>query len=203
MSMIRNIIFDIGNVLLNFKPELFLRRFTSDKNRIKEFTAKIIKTELWLSLDRGAISLKEAQIEYLKRYPEESDLLAVFFNHWKEMLTIIPQNIQILQDLKSNNYKVYLLSNFIREAFTYVTAQYDFFKLIDGKVISYDIKSIKPEEIIFQSLIEKYRLKPEQCLFIDDEEGNITKAKAMKMETIHYYEGMDLQLELRKLNIKI
>lgn len=203
MILIRNIIFDIGNVLLNFKPEAFLRRFTRDENRIKEFTAKVIKTELWLSLDRGDVSLKDAQNEYLKRYPEESDLLKVFFNHWKEILTLIPQNIQILRDLKTNNYKIYILSNFIREAFTYVTEQFDFFELIDGKVISYVIKSIKPEDKIFQTLIEKYRLKPEQCVFIDDEEVNISKAKSIKMKTIHYLEGMDLRFELRNMNIAI
>ena len=125
--MIRNIIFDIGNILLNFKPELFLKRFINDEIRINYFITNVIKTKLWLNLDRGSISLQDARDEYLERFPEESNLILTFFDHWKEMLTPIPQNIQILRELKSNGYRIYFLSNYIKEAFDYVQDRYEFF----------------------------------------------------------------------------
>jgi putative hydrolase of the HAD superfamily len=201
--LIRNIIFDIGNVLLNFKPEQFLKRFIDDELRIKEFIVNVIKTEVWLKLDRGIISLQEAQDEYLERYPKEGNLILTFFNHWKEMLTPITQNIQILRELKSNDYRIYFLSNFIKEAFDYVQDRYEFFTLIDGKVISSEIKCVKPEVKIYQSLLEKYRLNPEQCIFIDDVESNLPQAHSLKMKTIHYLKDTDLRSELRKLNVII
>ncbi len=201
--MIRNIIFDIGNVLLNFKPEQFLKRFIKDKLRIKEFIVNVIKTELWLNLDRGIVSLQEARNEYLERYPEESNLILTFFNHWKEMLTPITQNIQILRELKSNDYRIYFLSNFIKEAFDYVQDRYEFFTLVDGIVISSEIKYVKPETKIYQCLLEKYNLNPEQCVFIDDLETNLPQAHSLKIKTIHYLKDTDLRSELRKLNINI
>ncbi|MBY8985417.1 MAG: HAD family phosphatase [Candidatus Lokiarchaeota archaeon] len=201
--MIRNIIFDIGNVLINFKPDQFLRRFINDEYRIKEFLTKVIKTELWLNLDRGIISLEEARKEYLIRYPGESNLLLTFFAHWKEMLTPITHNIKILRELKSNDYKVYLLSNYIKEAFDYVVNRNEFFAIVDGKVISSDIKSAKPELKIYQNLFEKYDLRPERCVFIDDTEANLHQAQSLNMKTIHYFDGIDLRSELRKLKVNI
>lgn len=201
--LIRNIIFDIGNVLLNFKPQQFLRRFTNDDVRIKDFMTNIIKTELWVNLDRGDISLQEALDKYLERYPEESNLILAFFNHWKDMLTPITQNIQILRELKSNDYKIYLLSNYIKEAFDYVVERNEFFSIVDGKVISCEIKSAKPDARIYQSLLDQYNLNPEQCVFIDDIESNLTQAHSLNMKTIHYLENTNLRSELRKLNVKI
>jgi putative hydrolase of the HAD superfamily len=201
--MIKNIIFDLGNVLINFKPDQFLRRFVNDEHRILEFINNVIKTELWLSLDRGILTLQEARDEYLKRNPEESDLILNFFNHWKEMLTPIPHNIQILRELKSNDYKIYFLSNYIKEAFDYIQKLYEFLTLVDGKVISCEINSAKPEAKIYQILLDKYSLVPEQCVFIDDIESNINQAYSMNMKTIHYLGDTDLRSELRKLNVKI
>jgi putative hydrolase of the HAD superfamily len=201
--LIRNIIFDIGNVLLNFKPKQFLKRFTNDELRIKEFIVNVIKTELWLNLDRGIISLQEARDEYLERYPEENNMILTFFNHWKEMLTPITQNIEILRELKSNGYRIYFLSNFIKEAFDYVQDRYEFFTLVDGKVISSEIKYVKPEAKIFQYLLEKYNLNPMQCVFIDDVESNLPQAHSLKMKTIHYLKDTNLRSELRKLKVNI
>ena len=201
--MIKNIIFDIGNVLLNFKPEEFLKRFVDDDLRIKDFINNVVKTELWLNLDRGILSLQEAHTEYLSRYPEETTLLTAFFNHWKEMLTPITKNIQILQDLKSNDYKIYFLSNFIEEAFDYVQGRYEFFTLADGIVISSEIKYVKPEIKIYQHLLEKFNLIPEQCVFIDDIESNLTQAHTLKMKTIHYLKNTDLRSDLRKMDINV
>ena len=201
--MIKNIIFDLGNVLLNFKPEQFLKRYVKDENHINEFISKVIKVDLWSKLDRGIISLQEARDKYLELYPEENNLLLTFFNHWKEMLTPITQNIQILRELKANDYKIYFLSNYIKEAFDYVQNRYEFFTLADGKVISSEIKLVKPEKKIYQFLLEKYNLNPEQCVFIDDLESNLLQAHSLKIQTIHYLKDTDLRSELRKLKVNL
>lgn len=202
-ALIRNIIFDLGNVLLNFQPKQFLTRFINDENQINDFFAKVIKNELWLNLDRGRISLDDARDEYIAKFPEENELIITFFNHWKEMLTPINPNINILHELKANGYSLYALSNFIEEAFEYVQNRYSFFNLFEGKVISSEIKYIKPEVQIYQHLIKTYNLDPEECVYIEDVAAFLIPAKNLSMRVIHYTPRTDLRKELRKIGVKI
>ena len=166
--MIKNIIFDLGNVLLSFKPEEFLLQFTSDKEYIKQFVTKITRSKLWLDLDRGFESLENAEIIFISRYPEEEELISLFFKHWMEMLTPIEENISILLDLSESGYNTYILSNYIKEAFKFVKEKFDFFTLFDGQIISGEENVIKPEKAIYETLLRRYQLIPEESLFIDD-----------------------------------
>lgn len=93
--MIKNIVFDLGNVLLNYHPEDFLLQYTSDLKRINAFISKVPRSDAWWQLDRGVMSLENAKGFFLDRYPEESDLLLPFFDHWMEMLTPIENNVKI------------------------------------------------------------------------------------------------------------
>ncbi len=201
--MIKNIIFDLGNVIFNFKPERFLLRYTNDENYIKEFISKVIRSKIWLKLDRGTISIKKAEEEFIKKFPEDRDFIVIFFRNWMEMFTPIQENVKILYDLKSNGYKIYILSNFIVEAFDFVENQYDFLSLFDGKIISGKEKVIKPELEIYQKLIHKYNLIPEECIFIDDVRAFLSRAKRLNIKTILFAQNTDLRAELRDLDINI
>jgi len=201
--VIRNIIFDLGNVIFNFKPEKFLHRYTNDENYIEEFISKVIRSRIWLKLDRGTISLKKAEDKFIKKFPEDHDFIVMFFRHWMEMLTPIQENVKILYDLKSNGYKIYILSNFIVEAFDFVENQYDFLSLFDGRIISGKEKVIKPELEIYQKLIHKYNLIPEECIFIDDVRAFLSQARKLSIKTILFSKNTNLRKELRKLDINI
>ena len=201
--MIKNIIFDLGNVLLKFKPEEFLLQFTSDKEYIKQFVPKITRSKLWLDLDRGYESLENAEIIFLSKYPEEKELISLFFNHWMEMLTPIEDNINILLDLSKSGYKTYVLSNFIKEAFKFVKEKFDFFTLFDGQIISGEEKVIKPEKAIYESLLRRYQLIPEESLFIDDILFFLKPAKKLGISTIWNRPHTDLRKELKKFNVVI
>jgi len=85
-----------------------------------------------------------------------------------EMLTPIEENISILLDLRESGYKTYILSNYIKEAFKFVKDKFDFFTIFDGQIISGEEKVIKPEKAIYESLLRRYQLIPEESLFIDD-----------------------------------
>ncbi len=201
--MIKNIIFDLGNVLLRFKPEEFLLQFTSDKEYIKQFVPKITRSKLWLDLDRGYESLENAEIIFLSKYPEEKELISLFFNHWMEMLTPIEENISILLDLSESGYKTYILSNFIKEAFKFVKDKFDFFTLFDGQIISGEEKVIKPEKAIYETLLRRYQLIPEESLFIDDVLAFLKPAKKLGISTIWNRPHTDLRKELKKFNVVI
>ena len=201
--MIKNIIFDLGNVLLKFKPEEFLLQFLSDKEYIKQFVTKITRSKLWLDLDRGYESLENAEIIFLSKYPEEKELISLFFNHWMEMLTPIEENINILLDLSESGYKTYILSNYIKEAFKFVKDKFDFFTLFDGQIISGEEKVIKPEKAIYESLLRRYQLIPEESLFIDDILFFLKPAKKLGISTIWNRPHTDLRKELKKFNVVI
>ena len=201
--MIKNIIFDLGNVLLKFKPEEFLLQFTSDKEYIKQFVTKITRSKLWLDLDRGYESLENAEIIFLSKYPEEKEFISLFFNHWMEMLTPIEENISILLDLSKSGYKTYILSNFIKEAFKFVKDKFDFFTLFDGQIISGEEKVIKPDKAIYESLLRRYQLIPEESLFIDDILFFLKPAKKLGISTIWNRPHTDLRKELKKFDVVI
>lgn len=119
------------------------------------------------------------------------------------MLTPISKNVDLLKELKSNEYKLYVLSNYIAEAYEYTKKRYDFFSIFDGIVISCKINSIKPELEIFQYLLQNYNLNPEESVFIDDIKQFVSQAEKLKLKTIHYLPFTDLRLELRKLGVNI
>jgi putative hydrolase of the HAD superfamily len=201
--MIKNIIFDLGNVLINFKPDKFLLRYTKNEKFINSFISKVIRDKIWLNLDRGVISLENAKKEFIEKYPEDTNFILTFFKDWMEMLTPIEENIKILYELKSNSYKVYILSNYILEAYHYVKSTYEFISVFDGEIISGKEKVIKPEPEIYQKLVQKYKLIPKECVFIDDIPTCLLYARKIKMKTIHYLPNVDLRRELRKLEVKI
>jgi len=205
MIMIKNIIFDLGNVLINFKPELFLLNFTEDQKKITAFVNKVPRSKIWFDLDRGKFSVNKAYEIFLKKYPENKELLEKFFedNRWMEMLNPITQNVEIVKLLKREGYNLYILSSFIKEAFDYIESRYNFLSIFDGRVISYQEGVIKPEEEIYRILLKRYNLKPEECLFIDDHKIILEPAKELGMKVIHYQDSKDLREELIKFSIKI
>ncbi len=201
--MIKNIIFDLGNVLLKFQPSEFLLRFTDDVEYIDQFVPKIFRSRVWMELDRGIISLENAKSNFISKYPEEKDFLTHFFNHWMEMLTPIEKNIKVLKELRNLGYKTYILSNFIKETFTFIGKKYNIFSLFDGQIISGFEKTIKPEKAIYETLLSRYHLLPEESLFIDDVLFFLKPAKKLGMKTIWNQPETDLREELRKFDILI
>ncbi len=202
-SLIRNIIFDLGNVLLSFKPEDFLMQYTTDLNRIDGFLSKITRSQTWWQLDQGLITMKKAEAFFNQKYSEELDLLIPFYANWMNMLKPIAKNVQFLNELKRKDYKLYVLSNFIKEAYEYVSKQYNFLKVFDGKILSWKEKVVKPDLKIYKKLIEKYQINPQESVFLDDIKGFLKPAESLGMKTIWIKQNTDIRKELRKLDIII
>ncbi|MDN4865678.1 HAD family hydrolase [Priestia megaterium] len=199
--MIKNIIFDIGNVLLNWKPEEYLKQKGIESNKILEVHNELFKSEEWGMLDRGTIREEEARNIIINRSRENGHLIKLAFENWYEMFTPIEDSVTILKSAKNAGYNVYYLSVFHLLAFENVTKRYNFFELFDGGVASYEAKQVKPEEGIYKLLIEKYTIKPEESIFIDDSEANIEAAKKLNFNTVHLENPKDLRGKLRTYNI--
>jgi len=190
-------------VLLSFKPEEFLLRFTEDQDLIRFFIQNIIRSKTWLKLDRGSISVDSARYDFLEQFPEKDTIINLFFDDWTDILIPILENVQILKDLKEKEYNCYYLSNFIEEAYWIVIKKFDFFSFFSGGIISSLVKLIKPEKEIYTCLLRNYKLNPEECLFIDDVIGFLRPARRLGFRTIQYKPESDLRQELSNSGILI
>lgn len=196
----KNIIFDIGNVLLEFKPFDFLLKHYDEKT-MEDLMVIIFSSDELIEMDLGTMSVEDIKDIFSKRNPHYKKELHYVLDHWSEMLVPIQNNIKFVKILKEKDYNLYLLSNFPLKAFEEVFNKYDFFKYFDGQVISAYEHVIKPDEKIYNNLLKKYNLKPSECLFIDDMEANILTAKELGMKTICLSYKVDLEEKLKAIGI--
>lgn len=195
MNMIKNIIFDIENVILNFNIKEVLQKFTSNKIEQKFILKNIINSPEWLGnalIDTGYISREDA-IEIVKdRTNHCNDKLIVdFWKNYNDFAQVNTKVLNLIQKLKDNNYKIYLLSNINPYTFEFVNKS-GLFDLVDGYVLSYQEHKIKPYKAIYNVLLERYNLIPNESVFIDDNKNNIETGNSMgiiskKVEPDDYY----------------
>lgn len=168
--MIKNIIFDLGNVIINYNKDNIVNHFTrkdDEKNFLKE---KIINSEEWKLLDLGQIDNDEAIERVQKRNDSKyKDLIKEFWHEWYKVQPINEDVVNIAKSLRNNNYNIYVLSNMAIETYEYFKKE-EFFSICDGIVISGYEKVKKPDSRIFNILLERYNLNPNECLFIDDDD---------------------------------
>lgn len=177
-------VFDIGQVLVRsyWKEYMKIKGTSKDsQHRIKDIT---LNSEWWNQIDLGKISLEEMILEIQKSNPEFKKELLEFFKIYSEFTIIDKEVEQFLIDLKSMDYNIFILSNYGREFFEELEKKAEFLSYVDGRIISYEVNVRKPDLKIFALLIEKYHIKPEESIFIDDNKENIMAARQMKFYTI-------------------
>ena len=168
--MVKNIIFDLGNVIIRGSSIETLMHFTDDENKAKDLIQYIFKTEEWKLLDLGNITKEEAITQMQKKAPKQYEILIKeVMNKRCEYLVLNKDTIEIAKKLKQKGYHIYVLSNMATYTYEYFQ-EIDFFKLCDGIIISAYEHLVKPNEKIFRTLLDRYDLKPEECLFIDDDD---------------------------------
>jgi len=195
--MIRNIIFDLGNVLLDFDPDNYLEEL-GYKGKLKgKLKSEIFETEEWLMLDRGTITQKEAVETWQQQNPDLKAEIEDVMDEWEKILTLKEDTLEVLKTLTEKDYNLYILSNFHHKAYDYVSSEYDFFNYFDGRIISADIGMVKPEAEIYAHLLDKFNLKAGETLFIDDSKENIKAALKKGIRVIHFTNADSLEEELK------
>ena len=182
--MIKNIIFDIGNVILNFNINEILRKFTNNINEQNFILENIINSPEWLGnalIDTGYISRENAiEIVQDRTNHTNDELINNFWCNYNNFAQVDERVLQLIQKLKDNNYKIYLLSNINPYTFEFVNTS-GLFNLVDGYVLSYKEHKVKPYKAIYNVLLERYNLIPNECLFIDDNKKNIDTGNLMRI----------------------
>lgn len=197
---IKNVIFDLGNVLIDFHPLSYIKSLGYDEQKAKEILRCTITDQIWSDMDRGVYRCKEEYLEaFGNKYPNlKDDINKVFFSgEWmREVIKPIKENQKMIDLVKEKGLNYYILSNYPKDAFEYTYNLCDFIQNCDGMVISYQILHIKPEREMYETLLNKYHLNANECLFIDDRPENVDGA--IKTE-INAFVFKDLEDGYRKL----
>ena len=200
--MIKNIIFDLGNVMIEFSPREYVKSKIA-LEKVEEIYKCVFQSEEWPMLDRGTINEENARRNIISRNIENEDLINAVFENWYDILIPIENSVNILRKLKEKGYKVYYLSNFHCAAFEHMDKKYDLFKLFDGGVFSFKEKLLKPEKEIYDKIIQEYNLKPDETVFIDDMKINVEAAKELGLKGVVLDDPKNLLAELQRLDIDI
>lgn len=183
--MIKNIIFDIGNVILQFDVEEIISNFTRKESEKQFIINNIINSPEWLQyslIDTGFISREQA-IEIVEDRTNHinDELIEKFWYRYNDYSFINDNVIDIIKELKEKDYKIYLLSNINSHTYNHIKDN-KLFNLVDGYVFSYIEHQVKPYVGIYNTLLERYKLIPQECLFIDDNIKNIKTAHELGIQ---------------------
>ena len=179
--MIKNIVFDIGNVLAGFVWQDFYRSFGFSEEIFDKLANATVKNPMWNEMDRGAMSDDELLAGFIRNDPSiEKEIRQVFANV-KGMVVRYDYAAGWIRELKERGCGVYVISNFAHKAHMDCADALDFLSQVDGAILSYQVRLIKPDPEIYRLLCRKYDLDARECVFIDDTERNVTAARAERM----------------------
>ncbi len=182
--MIRTIIFDIGNVLMRFDWHGFIAAKIEDRAMIQRIEKAMFGSGIWAEIDLGFVDEEEAISRFIREDPEITSELRMVYECVGESLHRLDYAIPWIKDLKSRGYQVLFLSNYSHPIMEANPACLDFLPYMDGGIFSCDVHLIKPDPAIYRTLLEKYRLVPEECIFLDDTAENINAANALGIHGI-------------------
>lgn len=199
---ITTIIFDLGGVLIDWNPAYVFDKLIEDEEKRRHFFTAVCTPE-WNEEQDAGRPIKEANDVLIAKHPEWKEQIEAYYGRWEEMLGgPIEEAVEIFKALKkSGNYKLYALTNWSAELFPIALGRYDFLHWFDGRLVSGEEKLRKPFPEFFQLLLDRFRIKKEEALFIDDNLRNAEAATAFGLETIRFTSPAQLRQALAERKI--
>ena len=201
MTAINTIIFDLGNVLVNWSPlHVFDEKYFDSLEKRDYFFQHICSMDWNEKQDEGR-SIVVATQELIEQFPDWEQPIRDYYGRWTEMLHgPIYETVEIFKQLKeSNKYKIYALTNWPTVLFDIALVRYNFLHWFDGRVVSGEEKTRKPFPEFYQRLLERYNVDPTEALFIDDSLRNVKAAEEVGINSLHFQSPAQLKDELSKL----
>ena len=197
--MIKNIVFDIGGVLVEFEPEKLMKRAGMPEEKLEDWMKASVRSKWWPEMDRGFFEEEELLRFMQEDSPEFSKELAWFMETGKrEVVEPFDYSEGWLKSLKERGYHNYLLTNYPDSFFElHSRERFTFMPYVDGQIVSAVVELIKPDPNIYRVLLKTYGLKAEECVFIDDRRENVETAKKLGFHGICFesFEQATAQLE--------
>lgn len=197
--MIKTIIFDIGNVLVDFRwRKMYEEVFGLEGTELERFADATVRHQAWVDLDQGIITTEQAKEAYAEEVPEYREYIDRIYQEMDKMLVQFDYAVSWIQELKERGYRIYILSNWSQPAYDACKdTALSFLPLVDGVVFSYKELVIKPDKEIYDIICSRYDINPEEAVFLDDTEKNIVAAREFGLHGIHFksYEQSKAELE--------
>ena len=178
----KNVIFDLGGVLIYFNPKELVDNIFSDCVEKPYHLVGAVQTEAWLDMDRGKLLFPEVAQALAGEYDPAQ--ICQYLEAIPAYLNPIAEGLRLLQEVKARGFNVYVLSNLSAYAHEATKKHTHFFEPFDGAIFSYQIGFAKPDPEMYQALLATYGLKAEECVFIDDLEKNVAAGKALGIDGI-------------------
>lgn len=202
--MVKNIVFDMGNVLLRFDRDYFLDAAGVEGEDRKILMNNVYLSVEWARMDRGSMTEVEAAASMCCHIPERLHEKAhLLVDRWDRPILPVEGMASLVRELKAAGFGIYLLSNSSYRQHEY-WPRIPGSEYFDGTLISADVKYVKPEPEIYRLLYKKYGLIPEECVFIDDSATNIEGAERTGMPGIVFHgDAAELREKLRGFGVKL
>ena len=199
--MIKNIVFDVGGVLLEYRWKDMLMDYGLDEETAVIVGREMFDDPLWGEFDLELLPEEEIIKRYEEKYPEHKDAIRWFITHGEFMHVPRPDVWEKVHSLKKKGYGIYILSNYCEDFFKKHTKGASFMDDADGAVVSYQIHKVKPDKEIYQYLFDKYSLNPAECIFFDDRLENVEASNKLGMRSVLITSKEELLKELNKLQL--
>lgn len=196
------VVFDIGNVLIEWDPRHLYRQFFDDQDALMEDFLSTVCTPAWvLEQDRGR-TWDEGVAALVAEYPDCAELIRAFHERWHDMVPgEIPGTAEVMEELKARGVPLYALSNFSREKFLETRERYPSFGLFDGLVVSGEVGLVKPDPAMWRLLLDRYGLEPAGVLYIDDLAENCAVAESLGMKAHQFSGAAKLRADLEAFGV--
>jgi 2-haloacid dehalogenase len=187
------VIFDIGGVLLDWNPRYLYRKLFDDEGEMERFLAEVCTMEWHSAHDRG-VPFSRSSVELAAAHPEHAELIAAWGERSEEMVAgEISEVVQILSALTGAGVRCYALTNMEAETYPLRRDRYEFFRWFDGTVVSAHEGIAKPDPEIFRRLLERFGLRAERTVMIDDSDANLAAARDVGLWTVHFRSASELR----------
>ena len=205
MNTIKNIIFDLGGVLIDWNPAyVYLEVFDGDQKKMQWFFDEICTMD-WNENQDAGYPLQQATEDRVKMFPQYAEWIRMYYGRWEEMLgNAIEGTVDVLLKLIADpNYRVIALTNWSAETFPVALARFDFLHLFEGIVVSGTEKMRKPFPEIYHLALDRYGFKASETVFIDDNHRNIAASSALGIQSILFKNPDDLERDLKEKGIRL
>jgi 2-haloacid dehalogenase len=201
---IHTVIFDLGNVLIDWNPRyLFRKLFGNDIAAMERFLSEVCHTE-WNERQDAGRSWDDAVAEAISRHPDHEEFIRAYRRRWSEMLGgPIAESVEILRELRDCGTRLLALTNWSHETFPVALERFEFLGWFEDILVSGREKLIKPDPAIFRLLIERFDIEASRAVFIDDSIRNVEGARGVGLRALHFTNPGQLRADLRSLGVPL
>lgn len=198
---INHVVFDIGNVFVTWSPEDIVLRTFGDTEENDQHVEQLFKGEHWRDLNKGHLTEAETIAAMKADLGYDQETLVRLFGNVRESLTPIPGTEALLHKVLKADYSAYALTDNVHEIVEYLQERYDFWPHFHGVVVSAEVKTLKPDPVIYEHLLNRHDLDPARSVFIDDMLHNVEGARAVGMHAIQFTTAEACERELQELGL--